>query len=136
MNTIFFTSSAAIIGLLGLAHLWITFRGNKLHPRDAELTKRMHEVSPVLTRQTAMWQAWIGFNASHSMGALLFGAVFGYLALFHEAMLRGSPFLLGLGLVFLTGWLVLAHRYWFSVPFRGVALATCLYVAGLASALV
>lgn len=123
--------SAAIIALLGIAHLWITFHGHKLHPRDADLMARMHEVSPVLTRQTTMWKTWIGFNASHSYGALLFGAVYGYLALFHSAFLFQSPFLLGLGLVFLVGLVVLGKFYWFSVPFRGIALATALYVAAL-----
>ena len=118
-------------GALLLWRGWITFRGNKLHPRDAELMARMHEVSPVLTRQTTMWKTWIGFNASHSYGALLFGAVYGYLALFHSTFLFQSRFLLGLGLVFLAGWLVLGKLYWFSVPFRGIALATALYVAGL-----
>ena len=25
----------------------------------------LRAVSPVITRETTMWQAWIGFNASH-----------------------------------------------------------------------
>ncbi len=28
----------------------------------------MQQVSPVITRQTTMWKAWVGFNASHSYG--------------------------------------------------------------------
>ena len=92
---------------------------------------RMHEVSPNLTRQTTMWKAWIGFNASHSYGALLFGAVYGYLALIHGTFLFQSPFLLGLGLVFLLGLVALGKLYWFSVPLRGIVLATALYVAAL-----
>ena len=125
--------SAAIIALLGAAHLWITFSGNKLHPRDADLMARMHDAPLMLTRQTTMWKAWIGFNASHSFGALLFGAVFGYLALFHIAFLFESRFLLWLGFAFLLGLLVLGKLYWFSVPFRGIALATALYAAALIS---
>ena len=27
-------------------------------------------------------KAWIGFNISHSLGALLFGVIYGYLAVF------------------------------------------------------
>jgi hypothetical protein len=92
-------------------HLFYTFSGNKLQPRDAELRARLEQVSPVITRQTRMWKAWIGFNASHSCGALLFGAVYGYLALVHSTFLFRSWFLLGLGLMFLGGFAFLARRY-------------------------
>ncbi|MBE0616057.1 MAG: hypothetical protein IH604_20495 [Burkholderiales bacterium] len=124
-------ASAAIILLLGLVHLLFTFRGPKLHPRDAALEKRMTEVSPVLTRETTMWKAWVGFNASHSYGAILFGLVYGYLALAHSAFLFQSPFLLLAGLFFLAGYAFLGKVYWFSVPFRGIVLSTALYVAAL-----
>jgi len=124
-------ASAAVILLLGLIHLLYTFRGHKLHPRDAELEARLREVSPVLTRETTMWKAWVGFNASHSFGATLFGAVYAYLALAHGPFLFGSPFLLSVGLIFLLGYVFLGQRYWFSVPFRGIVLATILYAAAL-----
>jgi len=124
-------ASAAIILLLGLVHLLYTFRGRKLHPRDAELEARLREVSPVLTRQTTMWKAWVGFNASHSFGAIFFGAVYGYLSLAHSEFLFRSPFLLSAGLLLLLGYAFLSKRYWFSVPFRGIVLATVLYAAAL-----
>lgn len=125
-------ASAAIILLLGLIHLLYTFRGNKLRPRDATLEDRMRVVSPIITRQTTMWKAWVGFNASHSFGAILFGLVFGYLAIVHEAFLFGAPFLLLVGLLLLLGYIFLGKRYWFSAPYRGIVLATILYVTALA----
>jgi hypothetical protein len=85
----------------------------------------------VITRETTMWKAWIGFNASHSYGAILFGAVYGYLALVHSAFLFQSRFLLLLGLLLLAGYVFLGKRYWFSVPFRGIVLASALYGVGL-----
>jgi hypothetical protein len=124
-------ASATIILLLGLVHLLYTFHGRKLHPRDAELEARLKEVSPVITRETTMWKAWVGFNASHSFGAILFGTVYGYLAVVHSSFLFQSPFLLLLGLLLLAGYAFLGKRYWFSVPFRGILLATVLYVAAL-----
>jgi len=124
-------ASAAIVLLLGLLHLLYTFRGSKLHPRDAALEARMKEVSPVLTRQTTMWKAWVGFNASHSYGAILFGLVYGYLAVAHGSFLFQSPFLLVVGLCLLAGYVFLGKVYWFSVPFRGIVLSTVLYVASL-----
>ena len=126
-------ASATIIGALGLIHLLYTFRGNKLHPRDAALEARLKEASPVLTRETTMWKAWVGFNASHSFGAILFGAVYGYLAITERSFLFQSRFLLLLGLLFLAGYVFLGKRYWFSVPFRGIVVATLLYGAGLVS---
>jgi hypothetical protein len=134
LPSLLLAASAAIILCLGTAHLWLTFRGTALHPRDESLTARMREVTPRLTRQTTMWRAWIGFNASHSFGAMLFGLTWGYLALAQPAVLFGSPFLLGLGLSLLVGYVVLGWRYWFSIPFRGIALATALYVAALIAA--
>jgi hypothetical protein len=123
--------SAAIILLLGLVHLLYTFRGQKLHPRDADLETRMKEVSPVLTRETTMWKAWVGFNASHSYGAILFGLVYGYLAVAQSSLLFQSPFLLLVGVLLLAGYVVLGKVYWFSVPFRGIVLSFALYVAAL-----
>jgi hypothetical protein len=124
-------ASAAIILLLGLIHLLYTFRGNKLHPRDSALEARLKEISPVISRETTMWKAWIGFNASHSCSAILFGLVYGYLALFHAAFLFASTFLLLLGLALLTGYAFLGKLYWFSVPFRGIVLSTALYITAL-----
>jgi hypothetical protein len=124
-------ASAAIILLLGLAHLLFTFSGPKLMPRDRELQARMQEVAPVISRETTIWKAWVGFNASHSFGAIMFGAIYGYLSLVHAAFLFRSTFLLSLGLLLLCGYLFLGKRYWFRVPFRGILVALALYVLAL-----
>jgi len=63
----FIASSAATIMSLGLIHLLYTFYGPKLLPGDRDLRARTQEVSPVITRETTMWKAWITFNASHVM---------------------------------------------------------------------
>ena len=134
MNTIplsLVTASAAIMLLLGLMHLLFTFYGPKLLPRDRELQLRMQEVSPVITRQTTMWKAWVGFNASHSYGLILFGAVYGYLALAHSEFLFRSVFLLSLGLLLLFGYVFLAKRYFFRIPLGGVLLASFFYTLAL-----
>ena len=125
-------ASAAIIGLLGAIHLLYTFHGRKLWPRDDALRARMHEVAPVLTRDTTFWKCWIGFNASHSLGALLFAAVFGWLALVQPALVFDSRYLMALGLAFLLAWLWLAWRYWFRIPLVGIALALGCFVVAVA----
>jgi hypothetical protein len=124
-------ASAAIILALGILHLVYTFIGRKLHPRDPELQARMREVQLVITRETTVWKAWIGFNASHSAGAILFGVIYGYLALAHTAFLFESRFLCALGALFLAGYLALGRLYWFSVPYRSILVATVCYVGAV-----
>jgi hypothetical protein len=123
--------SAAITLLLGLIHLLYTFHGPKLLPRDRELQARMQQVSPVITRETTMWKAWVGFNVSHGYGLILYGAVYGYLALAHSDFLFQSVFLLSLGLILLFGYVFIAKRYFFRIPLQAVVLATFLYALAL-----
>ena len=127
----FIAASAAVILLLGLAHLFYTFRGSQLHPRDPDLAAKMMAVSPVITGETTMWRAWIGFNATHSFGLILFGALYGYLAIRHSSLLFHSWFLLALGFALLLGYVVVAKLYFFTAPFRGVLLAAALYLLGI-----
>jgi hypothetical protein len=61
--------SASIVLTLGVVHLAYTFWGPQLTPRDPALQVSMSRISPVITKETTMWRAWVGFNASHSIGA-------------------------------------------------------------------
>ncbi|MFM0279868.1 hypothetical protein P0D75_17810 [Paraburkholderia sediminicola] len=124
--------SASMMFALGVAHLVYTFWGPKLTPRDPTLQISMSQISPVISKQTTMWRAWVGFNVSHSMGAILFGLVFGFLALAHGQLLFRSPFLLVVGLAMLGGYAVLGKVYWFSAPFTGICISLACYVAGIA----
>lgn len=124
-------ASATIFLVLGTLHLVLTYSGNAFEPRDAALLARMQEVSPRISKETTIWRAGVGFHASHSAGAMLFGLVYGYLALMQAPLLLGSAFLLTLGLVFIAGFTVLGYRYWFRTPFRCIVAALVLYVAAL-----
>ena len=127
--------SASIILALGVLHLVYTFWGPKLTPRDPALQVSMSQVSPVITRETTMWRIWIGLNASHSMGLILFGVIYGFLAIAiaHGPLLFQSPFLLIVGLVVLGGSLALGKVYFFSVPFAGIGISLACYVASIAA---
>lgn len=129
LSQILMATSAFVILFLGSIHLLYTFRSNKLYPRDTHLERQMNLVSPVLTRQTTMWKAWIGFNAGHSYGAIFFSLVYGYLALAQGEVLFRSHYLLLVGLALLVGYVFLAKAYWFSVPFVGFLLSTALFIA-------
>ena len=125
--------SASIILTLGILHLVYTFWGPKLTPRDPGLQASMSQVSPVITRETTMWRAFVGFNASHSMCLILFGLIYCFLAIANSSLLFRSPFLLIVGLAMLGGLLALCKVYWFSVPFIGVGISLVCYVASIAA---
>jgi hypothetical protein len=124
--------SAIISFTFGVMHLFYTFRGPMLTPRDPALQVSMSQIAPVITNETTMWRCWVGFNASHSMGLILFGLVFGFLVLAHGQLLFQSPFLLVVGLAMLGGLVVLCKLYFFSGPLVGMSISLGCYVASIA----
>jgi hypothetical protein len=54
-----------------------------------------------------MWRAGVGFHASHALGVIFFGLVYGYLALAARDFLIRSPFLVALGALVLFDYVVL-----------------------------
>jgi hypothetical protein len=136
MAKILMLISVLIIFLLGLIHLVYTFWVPKLTPRDQKLKSTMENAVPVISGETTMWKCWIGFNASHGFGLLFFGLVYGYLAIYKSEILFGSVFLLSVGFLLLSGVLVLAKLYWFSIPFRSVCVSLICYVASVVLAFI
>lgn len=129
-------TSATVLLVLGTLHLVFTFYGQKLRPRDPVLQARMKEVPPGITRDSTMWGFWVGFNITHSMAAMLFGLVYGFLALAHSSFLFSSAYLLIVGLLTVSGFFVTARVYWFSTPIIGTGISLACYVASIIAALV
>ena len=129
--TLLMVASAAIFLVLGTLHLIYTFFSSKLTPRDPALQRSMGEISPVLTNETTIWRCWIGFNASHSLGAMLYGLIYGFLAIAHRSLLFSSPYLLVVGLIMVAGFFALAKAFWFSIPFVGTGISLACYVASI-----
>ena len=123
---------ALIVLAMGTGHLLLTFFTDKMDPRDPALSARMKEVAPHLSGRLTMWNTHIGFNASHSYGPMIFGAIYAYLALAHPSVLMQSDFLLALGVVIFAAYIFLAIRYWFWAPLTGLSISAVFYVAGLA----
>ena len=133
--TVLMLASAAILFALGALHLIYTLSGTQLAPRDTALQERMRQVSPVISKETTMWRCWVGFNASHSMAAMLYGLIYGFLAVSHRDLLFSSPYLLVVGFLMAGGFVLLAKAYWFSVPYAGTSVALVCYVTGVIAAL-
>lgn len=130
---IFMVLSAIIVFSLGTLHLFYTFWGPKLMPRDPALQVTMSQISPVISKETTIWRCWIGFNATHSMGLIFFGLVFGFLALVHSQLLFQSPFLLLVGVAMIVGYLVLCKLYFFTGPFIGISISLACYLVSILS---
>jgi hypothetical protein len=121
---------AGIFGALGTLHLLYTFFTPKFDPRDPAAMNAMKATSPRITRHTTMWKAWVGFNASNSFGAMLFGAFYIILAVQYPELLRDSKTFLVLALMTGLAYLAVGLKYWFRIPVTGIFIATtCFAVA-------
>ncbi|MCG7537392.1 hypothetical protein [Pseudoalteromonas sp. OOF1S-7] len=133
MAKVFIVSGALIFGVLGTIHLLFTFFTNRFDTVDPSVKESMKSTSPLLTRQTTIWNAWVGFNASHSLGAMIFAGIYIPLTVFHFEVIQHSIWFLYLPVVVGLSYLILAKKYWFKTPFNGVLIATILFVAGVIS---
>jgi hypothetical protein len=123
----------AIFGILGSLHALYTFaderRPRRLAPKDPAVLRAMAGTSVRLSGgATTMWRAWLGFNFSHSLGALTFsaGCITAGLKLTALALPKSALLLpAAIGAIYL--WL--AVRYWFRIPAIGIALATLCFTA-------
>jgi hypothetical protein len=132
LKQILLIAGSSIFMLLGVAHLYYTFINNKFEARDASVTEGMKNTHPLLTRQTTMWKAWMGFNGSHSLGAIFFGCINLVLALQYYPILATSKLIAIVDIGVCLCYLVLGIKYWFKTPVIGIALATaCFILAGI-----
>ena len=128
MDQVLIVIGAVVFGVLGSVHLAYTFFTNKFEAFDASVTEAMKTTSPVLTKETSLWKAWIGFNASHSLGAILVAGIYVPLAAFHMELLRESMWFSTLPVFIGASYLVLAKKYWFKIPFIGILISSVCFV--------
>lgn len=132
IEQILLITGATIFGVLGTIHLVYTFFTNKFNATDSAVTEAMKDASPNLTKQTTMWKAWVGFNASHSLGAMLVTAFYVPLAVNHMDVIRGSLWFSVLPAIIGLSYLVLAKKYWFKIPLLGIVISTlCFFSAAI-----
>jgi hypothetical protein len=132
LNETLFLVGAALFGLLGVAHGVLTLRDlrapRSLTPIDDNLRRSMGETTLRLAPRTTMWNAWLGFNLSHSLGLVVFGTVCGALSLHDFAIVAGTPFFRLGAVVVGVSYLLLALRFWFWVPAVLSAAGTLCFV--------
>ena len=128
MEQILLIIGAAIFGVLGTAHLFYTFFTNKFDAHDSSVIDAMKSTSPNITKETSMWNAWIGFNASHSLGAMLVAAIYIPLTVSHFIVIQQSVWFSILPVIIGFSYLILAKKYWFKIPFVGIFVATLCFI--------
>ena len=124
MEQILIIIGASIFGMLGTVHLFYTFFTNKFEAYDSSVTEAMKETSPILTKETTVWSAWIGFNASHSIGAMLVAGFYIPLTMFYFSVIQQSVWFSVLPAMVGLSYLILAKQYWFKIPFIGILIST------------
>lgn len=102
-----------IIAAMGILHLRATLFTNALHPRNEKLITAM-EVSPlILTEKLTMWKSWVGFNATHSIGAIFLGIINFYLAFRYFEILQSDSFFFLFSILIIAFYVWVAKKYWF-----------------------
>lgn len=121
-------AGSAVIGILGCVHLLYTFFTDKFLPRDEKLLEEMKTVSPVLTKDISMWNAWVGFNGSHSSGIIFIAAINIFMAVKFFPLLHKAHGYFLFNIAVLAFYVFLAARFWFSKPLMGACLTLACYV--------
>lgn len=123
----------SIFALMGVVHGLLAvvdvFRPTRFAPADDAVRLAMKSTGVRFSRGRAnVWDAWLGFNISHGLGLLLFGAGAAWLGWSIEdvAITRSAlTLLVGIGLIYF----LLSVRFWFWAPAVGTAVATACFVA-------
>ena len=125
---ILWLSGSAIFLVLGSIYLYYTFFTGKFNSRNKNVMTAMKTTSPVLTPDTTMWNAWIGFNASHSAGIIFIGLINILLTVRYFPVVQNSTLIPLLNIVTAIFYLWLGKKYWFKIPFAGALIATCCFI--------
>ena len=128
MYQILLIAGAFVLGVLGVVHIVYTFFTDKFTVYDLSVLNGMKSTSPKITKETTVWDAWVGFNVSHSLGLILFAFMYIPLALNHVDFIKASVWFSSIPVVYSVVYLFLAYRYWFRIPFMGVSLSLICFI--------
>ncbi len=97
--------------LLGVAHLSLLYFSDKFTP-DGELANLMSTNLDKFTNTVPMSKAWVGFNASHSLGAIYIGIMNLLWGISYFEFFSNSILLILLNGIAFIALLVIALKYW------------------------
>jgi len=132
LSTWLYSLGGAIFVVLGALHGAFTLadlaRPRRLVPSDPGLKAAMRASGVRLAGNgTTMWHAWVGFNLSHSLGAIVFGlgvVASGLPSPGASAIEAWLPAAIG------AAYLGIGLGCWFKAPNVGIAVACACFAAG------
>jgi hypothetical protein len=133
LSQIWLLAGGSIFAVIGTLHALYTLldmkRPRRLVPDDPAVMQAMASTGVRMTRgQTTMWRAWVGFNFTHSIGLVMFGAaciMVGVLL----AVLSPPRAALFIPVAIACLYELLAVRYFFRIPAIACAVAIFCFVA-------
>jgi len=127
---------SSIFVLLGGAHGVLTLRDlnnpRSFTPRDPELRAAMQKSAIAFHPKVNLWQAWLGFNLTHSLGIVMFGGAFLYVGIFHSLLFSQSPLLQGCSIFVSAAYLVISLNFFFSKPAIGSGISMGCFILAAA----
>ena len=99
-----------------------------LSPNDSQTIEAMTRTQLLLTRRTDLWSAWVGFNLSHSLGAVLFGLFVVVIGRSAESFAAQARFCVPLATLIAASYIAIGLKYWFRDPNTGIALSLACFV--------
>jgi hypothetical protein len=125
-----------LLAFMGALHTAMSladdFKPRRFTPQNDDVRRQMNETSVRISRRSNMWQAWIGFNISHGLGAFAFGAIYFLIALHDFSLLAAFKPLMLLGVFVSLAYFLTAIRYWFYVPAIGTGIGFACFAAAYA----
>jgi hypothetical protein len=126
MAQILIVVSAYIFLLMGVVLAALTLRDLKhpraFTPRDASLRLGMQQSSIALHPTINLWNAWLGFSMTHSLGLALFGGAFLYVGIMEPQAFAASWGLQAMAVLVSAIYLVVSIKFFFVKPTVGSAI--------------
>ncbi len=114
---------AAIFVALGTLHGLLALRDisnpKAFTPIDPSVRQAMQGAKLAFNPRANVWQAWLGFNLSHSLGLVVFGGFSLALGWRHFEVFARSLVVQALTLLVAVSYFVLSVRFWFWGPALG-----------------
>jgi hypothetical protein len=123
---------ASIFLILGVLHGILTLQDIRdprtFTPPDKALREAMQESTIAIDLHTSLWEAWLGFNLSHSLGLIMFGGTFVAIGLFYFSAFAQILWLQGCAMLISTAYLIMSIKFWFYKPVIGSAIGLVCFV--------
>ncbi len=132
LSRYFFLLGALPFAFLGIAHALATpltpDESKGLSPRDPAYRRGMAEQTVLLTRRTNLWLAWVGFNLSHSLGAVAFGLAVALVGRTPETFAASWQVFVPFAIAVSGAYLAIGLRCWFRTPIVGIVVSSVCFV--------